>query len=310
MRSEKVRVLANVFGSYIERGDELLFMCPYCDHRKKKFSVNIEKGYYKCWVCDQRGRNVSRAIRKFGNFSHFREWQELTGKLNLSEFDNIFSQKEEEETETIISLPPEFRSLANKDLPPQATPFMNYLKKRGITRGDIVKWKIGYCSEGEYKNRIIIPSFNEDGHVTYFIARTIVGDWKKYKNPPVSKDIIFNDLYVDWEEDVVLVEGVFDAINAGNSIPILGSTMREDSKLFKKILLSGVKIFIGLDADASQKASKIIKMLMSYGVEVSKIDTSGFEDIGDMNSKTFNNRLSSAEKMTSDRHLIDKIMSI
>lgn len=309
MRSEKARILVNVFGSYIERGDELLFSCPYCDHRKKKFSVNIEKGYYKCWVCDERGRNVSRAIRKFGNFSHFREWQEITGKVNLNDFDKIFSE-EEEKVETIISLPAEFKSLANNYLPPQAKPFLSYLSNRGVTREEIVKWKIGYCTEGEYKNRVIIPSFNEDGQVTYFIARTIVGDWKKYKNPPVSKDIIFNDLYVDWEEDIVLVEGVFDAINAGNSVPILGSTLREDSKLFKKILSSGVKVYTGLDSDAKEKELKIIKMLMSYGVEVSKIDTTGFEDIGEMNSRAFRDRLGNADSMDSEQHLIHKIMSI
>ena len=56
----------------------------------------------------------------------------------------------------------------------------------------------------------------------------------KYLNPPVSKNVVFNELYVDWDEAVVIVEGVFDAITVGqNGIPILGSSLREESKLFK-----------------------------------------------------------------------------
>ena len=48
---------------------------------------------------------------------------------------------------------------------------------------------------------------------------------------------MFNEFYVDWDE-VVLVEGV-DAIIAGfNAILILGSTLRENSRLFQQIVLN------------------------------------------------------------------------
>ena len=36
------------------------------------------------------------------------------------------------------------------------------------TKQDIIKWKIGYCFSGEYRNRIIIPSFNDNGDCSYF----------------------------------------------------------------------------------------------------------------------------------------------
>ena len=38
----------------------------------------------------------------------------------------------------------------------------------------------------------------------------------KYYNPPVEKDFIFNELYLDWNKDITIVEGVFDAIVARN----------------------------------------------------------------------------------------------
>ena len=310
MRSEKVRILRSVLGSSYDRGSELLFTCPYCRHHKRKFSVNIEKNYYKCWICDKRGRNVGRVIRNFGSLTHFREWQDLVGKVDLSDFDDLFGTKVEEETETILKLPEEFKSLANKCLPRSASPFLRYLSQRGVTRKEIIKWKIGYCSEGDYKNRVIIPSFNKDGFVNYYVARSIGDDWQKYKNPPASKDIIFNELYVDWHEDLIIVEGIFDAIRAGNSIPILGSTLRDGGKLFKAIVASGAKVFLALDEDASDKADRIIESLMSYGVDVSKIDTSGYEDIAEMPMDKFRERKKGATFMTSDNHLLERLASI
>ena len=101
-----------------------------------------------------------------------------------------------------------------------------------------------------------------------------------YKNPPASKNIIFNDLLIDWDEPITLVEGPFDSIKMKNSIPVLGSTLKETTKLFKKIVEKQTKIYIGLDEDALSKSMKIISLLLEYGLEVYKIDTSEIEDIG------------------------------
>ena len=172
---------------------------------------------------------------------------------------------------------------------------LNYLKKRGISRKQIFDWKIGFCDSGEYKNRIIIPSFNEAGDINYFIARSYSGDWKRYKNPSASKDIIFNDLNVDWDEDVILVEGVFDAFKESNMIPILGSTISETSELFQKIVENNCKVYIALDIDVQKKEKDIILKLLDYGVMVSKIDVSGYEDISEMPDQIYFQRKKEAK---------------
>ena len=156
---------------------------------------------------------------------------------------------------------------------------------------DILKWKIGYCNEGEYSNRVVIPSFDIDGHINYYVARTVTNDWPTYKNPSTSKDIIFNDLFVDWDSrEVVVVEGVFDAIKAGNAIPLLGSTLKEGSELFQKIVLLGCKVYVALDADADKKALKIIKKLLQYDVSVYKIDINPYSDVAEMTTEEFQER--------------------
>ncbi len=126
--------------------------------------------------------------------------------------------------------------------------------------------------EGRYGGRIIIPSFNNDGDCNYFIARSYVGHYRRYLNPPCGRDIIFNELNIDWDEPIILVEGVFDAIVAGdNAIPILGSTLREDSRLFQAIEIHDTPVYIALDPDAEKKAQWIIRSLMKYDLEIKKI---------------------------------------
>jgi hypothetical protein len=87
----------------------------------------------------------------------------------------------------------------------------------------------------------------------------------KYLNPPVSKNVVFNELFVDWDEPVILVEGLFDAIVAGqNAIPILGSTLREQSKLFQAIVINDSPVYLALDEDAKKKQDYIVKLFFKY----------------------------------------------
>ena len=102
---------------------------------------------------------------------------------------------------------------------------------RGIRPADIVKYNIGYCEGGEYSNRIIIPSYDSEGVLNYFVSRAIYDGPMKYKNPKVSKDVIGFDLFINWKEPIVLCEGVFDAITIRrNAIPLFGKTIQKIRK--------------------------------------------------------------------------------
>ncbi len=130
-------------------------------------------------------------------------------------------------------------------------------------------------------------------------------------NGPGNKDIIFNDLYLDWSVPVTLVEGVFDAIVAGdNSIPILGSTLRKDSKLFQKIADKGVSVYLALDPDAEKKSLHIARSLLEYGIEVYKVDVSPYKDVGEMTKEQFQYRKKRAEIVSNDTFLLQAAQSI
>lgn len=310
--TKKIDILKDILGGFFRQSNELLFKCPKCNKEKKKLSVNLTKNVFKCWTCDYSGKNITRIIKRYGTYAQQREWNELCGIIDIVEYDKLFLENEpEEEKEEIINLPAEFHSLCNRDIDLTSLPARRYLRDRGVSKEDILFWKIGYAVSGEYAGRVIVPSFNMDGKVNYFIARTYENNWKRYLNPQAPKDIIFNELYIDWNEDITLVEGVFDAIKAKNAIPILGSSLRENSRLFKELIKHDPAIYMALDADAEKKAERLINSLLSYGAEVYKIDMPPDKDAGDMSHEEFLEYKNRARLIkNSDHVLLNKIMSI
>ena len=308
-KTEAKKILNETLGSYIDKGSELLFACPSCNHHKRKFSVNLDKNVFKCWICDYYGRNLRRIIRRFGSYTQLQKWDSITDRSDLSKFAELFMGDGSEQSEEKLELPEEFVSLANKDLPLSANRPLRYLQERGVTREDILKWKIGFCYDGEYGGRIIIPSFSTTGYPNYFIARSYVGHGMKYKNPQVSKNIVFNDLFTNWNDDLTIVEGVFDAIVAGNAVPILGSTLRNDSELLRNIVKNDTPCYIALDPDAFKKERKLIDMLLRYDVELYKIDVAGYEDVGSMSKEEFQKRKSNAAFIDRDNYLLMDMLS-
>ena len=189
---EKVSILRRTLGDFRKSGGERLFHCPNCKHHKNKLSVNIDKDKFQCWHCNYSGKSVYRLIRRFGTFSDKQRWAELSPDFDVTNFDDLFGD-EAEEREQVIDLPNDYIFLGRSDLPMSSLPARHYLAKRGITMDEILFWKIGYCPWGEFKDRIIVPSFNKDGDPNFFSARTYTGSWAKYRNPDASKDIIFNE---------------------------------------------------------------------------------------------------------------------
>jgi len=308
-RTEAKRILNEVIGHSRDSGPELLFKCPSCDHHKPKLSVNLDKSVFKCWVCDYRGRNIRRLVRRFGTGSQLQKWDQITNRVDLERFADLFMEPVIEEDYERVEFPTQFISLSAKRLPATAQFAYRYLRSRGLTNEDILRWKIGYCFEGEYRNRIIIPSFDESGDINYFMARSYNGDSYKYKNPRASKNVIFNELFTDWNSDLVLVEGAFDAIVAGNAVPILGSTLRRDSSLVRKIVYNDTPVYLALDPDAAAKERRIIKMLQQYDIELYKIDVDGYEDVGSMPKSVFEERKNKASFIDADNYLLLNLLS-
>ena len=97
----------------------------------------------------------------------------------------------------VVKLPEEFKPLWNGGDSIVKRHALSYLYKRGIDDSDILKYNIGYCDEGLYSNRIIIPSYDSDGQLNFFVGRDFYNSKLKYRNSPTSKDIIGFDLFIN-----------------------------------------------------------------------------------------------------------------
>ena len=268
------------------------YNCPFCNHHKPKLEVNLTenkegKNPWHCWACNVKGTSVYQLFKKIKAPSN--KISEVQSLVKSSKSFKI------NKSDSNIALPSEFIGLStvnNSDI--TAKHALAYLKRRNISKYDIIKYNIGYCKSGLYANMIIIPTYNEDGQLNYFTARSFEKEpYVKYRNPSVSRNIIPNEHLINWKVPVILCEGLFDAIAIKrNAIPLLGKNIQNN--LMKKLVTSLVnKIYIALDRDAIKQALKFCEKLMAEGKEVYLVDLQdkdpsemGFENFTRLIQKT------------------------
>ena len=208
-------------------------------------------------------------------------------------------------------LPKDFIPLINPPLNSlTAKKAISYLKNRGITKEDIIKYNIGYCEFGLFSNMIVIPSYDTNGNLNYFTARNFDKNSPiKYKNPDVTRDIIGLEHFINWNVPIILCEGMFDAIAIKrNAIPLLGKTIQKS--LMKRIINSSVeKIYIALDKDAIKQALNFCETLMNEGKEVYLVNLED-KDPSEMGFEKFTNLIQNTLPLTFSNLLEKKLQII
>ena len=289
-----ITILNDVLGPGTSmKNDEQAHYCPFCHHHKKKMQINIQTQQWHCWVCDAKGKRINRLLRRLHVDSHkLRKLYEIYGDDYV-----VYSNNTEEET-VELRLPSEFQSLLiePKGINPLFGKVKEYARKRGISEGDIKRYNIGYCDSGHYANRIIIPSYDRDNRLNYFIARSVFDEEKfKYKNPPVSKNVIMFENQINWNEPITLVEGVFDAMAVKrNAIPLLGKFVPKtlNDSIYEKQVKS---INILLDEDAQDQALKYTMQFQNQGINTKNIKPTD-KDASDMGFTEVNNKLKESKE--------------
>jgi DNA primase len=307
-KNKVTSILSNTLGSHSTlRGNELAFYCPFCNHHKQKLQVNTETQKWHCWTCNSGGKKLTSLLRKLdvdkNSISIIRE---IYGDSNYN------PQQDDSETKIYISLPKEFKSLNEppKGFNPEYKQAMNYLTQRGITQKEIIKYNIGYCVDGLYARRVIIPSYDSNGLLNYFVSRSYYQDEKmKYKNPPISKNIICFESQINWKEPIILCEGVFDAITIKrNVVPLLGKF--PSKQLVERIFMSGVSnIIISLDNDAMNEAMKAAEYFRKNGINVKMMYLKD-KDASEIGYTKFYEELTKTKEFTSEELLLNKINSL
>lgn len=261
--------------------NDVKYFCPVCGHRKQKLEINLDTGAYHCWVCHFKGLSLHSLFRKLSvHESAVRELEAIIGvepTRQLSEFDNIFGDKTKQVVPDIVQLPNGYRPLSKIDKDSQAWKrVLNYAKSRGFDWTHIMRFNMGYVENGEYANRLIVPSYDAHGRVNFFSARSVFEDsYLKYLNADASKDIVGFELFIDYTQPINFVEGALDAVTLGrNTTPLFGTSVLKNLK--QRIIENRTpEVRIILDDDALTKAIVIAEELSKYNISVRLVELNG-----------------------------------
>ena len=284
---ERIEILTRALGACTldRKGINAAFRCPDCkDSKKQKFIVRIDTGQYHCWVCDARGASVAKVLRKLSPEVAAR-WEGVTGSHQRRFVDEVIEAPK-------VEIPMGFRLLAEslESRDPDVRDCINYVTNRGLGLRDMWYFRLGYVKRGRLSRRIIMPSFDSEGRINYWTARSIDKDAVgKYINPPIPRgEFIFNELNIDWRQEVTLVEGPFDLTKCdSNATAILGSNMSRKSALFQAIARNKTPIILALDSDMPEKQHKWAKALSEFDVPVRVLNLGEHKDVGEMTKEEF-----------------------
>ena len=258
--------------------EQLQTNCPRCQEidglaqpdGKYNLEINTEKRVFRCWKCDSPkfSGSLGRLIKIFGTKTDYDLYKDYATMFN------DYDENDDDKDFGFVELPPEFISFAdmNPDDRLHLEAYNYMVLERQIEYSVLVKFRIGFCYEGKYAGRIIIPSYDQQGDLNYFVGRSYRNQKPPYMNPKADKDIIiFNEGLINWDSTIYLVEGAFEVLSFPiNTVPQLGKTL--SSAFFFKLKQKKPEIVIVLDPDAYKDSVEIFqKLKVLYGDESYKI---------------------------------------
>lgn len=245
----------------VSGGKEALLPCIFHGGEKRKLYISLETGKFICFKCEAKGT--------FKSFI-----QKTKQVLGLDKLDFKIDSSLVEESEPLgpppkVEYPEGFFFFDGKE-GTEGKKALDYLYKRGIAENEIYFYKLGYCIFGKYANRILVPVF-EDKELVSFVARDYTGfSTIKVLTPPGYgtvgiKQYLFNFDSASLFSEIILTEGVFDAISAGiRAVALFGKTPTEIQ--FNKIVKAKKDVVVCLDADAQKEAQKLALRLSLHGL--------------------------------------------
>lgn len=285
-------ILRTAFGGIKDNknNDQVQVNCPHCaklynnyeSDNKFNLEINLSKKVYKCWKCEISGP-IPKLLKYYAKKDVYNTY--------IDNFDDIdFFQKtvvEDDEVYREVILPKEFIPFSRVET---AIPMHNraytYIKKeRNISDKLLKELNIGFCTEGYFENRIIIPSYDKNGKLNYFISRTFVNDKVTYVKPKITQDFIFNENRIDWSSTLYVVEGGFDYLSLPfNTLCLLGKEFIP--YVFSKVIKYKPPLIFILDPDAIKQTIKYINIFENMSINLIKfVELPDDTDIDELRKK-------------------------
>jgi transcription elongation factor Elf1 len=293
-------VLRRGFGELRDKksSDQVQINCPHCaklynnyePDNKFNLEINLSKRVYKCWKCE-----ISGPIPKLLKYYTKKDIYNLYID-NFDDFDyiNTYKSDEDEDLYREVLLPKEYIPFSRvQTVIPMHNRAYNYITKERKIKDRVLKeLNIGFCVEGYYENRIIIPSYDINGKLNYYITRTFVNDKVTYLKPKINQDFIFNENRIDWSSTLYVVEGGFDYLSLHfNTLCLLGKEFIP--YVFDKVVKYKPPLVFVLDPDAMKQTIKYINIFDNMSINMIKfVELPNNTDIDDLSKRIGLNNLS------------------
>lgn len=246
--------------------------CPHCG-KKSKFGINLKQNKTNCFVCGTRLKPLL-LVKELEGYKSFYEVYTLLKNYESFNFqvdndeDSYYLGADDDYTTIIGALPKEYRMIGTSNSKYHEI-LINKLSKRGISKQQAIYLGIGYCSEGKFEGRAIIP-FYRNGRIVYFHAWNILNSSIKYLNPDESEfgigkgQVIYNHDALYTYDRVWMFEGVFNAITIGSTATATGGKQISDWQLNQYIQSPCKRIIIAWDDDGYLEALKVALKLVQF----------------------------------------------
>lgn len=238
--------------------------CPFCDDHSNHGGFNPHGNYYNCWRCGVKG--LEKALSVVMSITRI-EAGFLIAKYRRYDSDSFREGGEEKYENENLVLPGRLKPL-NKQA-------KKYLHRRGLNPGFLEKKYDLQITDhiSSYRFRIFIPVYYEQRVVSYICRDYTDKQELRYKackkeNELIDHKTLLYNLDNCWRRKAIIVEGVTDVWNFGNSFcAIFGTGYRTEQVSLIAEKFDSVGILFDPEPDAQIRAIALAEELDCIGVE-------------------------------------------
>jgi hypothetical protein len=286
--------LDDYLGDGTPHGDEVSYNCPLCVTRghspdlggrlwvnyKKQLPSADKPGVFVCYRCEAKG-TLEFLLKLIGVESDSQPLSEAWSTHMLRFLHGTLDEPEVIEPEIVSDYIPELLAAGCGPIT-QGSKFWHYLIERGVSDEDMQFYRM-LEGNGRYYDRVVIPTFDFNRKVPFFVARSIKQlyfnipekgriEAPKYLNPKGQgrRFSLFNITHAIAHDQILLTEGVFSSIAAGrNAIATFGKLVSQTQASMLQGYGKGKELVVCFDGDAHAPAVNLAARLSSVGLSVS-----------------------------------------
>jgi len=288
----------------IGRDDEYLLICPDCT--KPKLAVNVARKAWRCFVCNDAGRSPLSLISKALRLPYSQAMIEAESRAgeSIGRIDRVANLLKPvvaaKRIPKEIPWPDSFEHLTARSL--IGLRGISYCQQRGITDHVAREMRLGVCSSGRFRDRLIFPVFDSGGRMIFYQGRAMWSpapgerylktlsvktefDADMIQTSAGAGDCLLNLQYLidrDQCDRVAVVEGPVDCAHAWpDAVCSFGKRLSDQQ--IQALMRAGVRsVDICFDPDAIDSSIALASKLADLFGEVRVVDLPPGRDPGDM----------------------------